>query len=101
MMLHTKYQSSRHSGFRQEDFLMFHLENLFLACVTLICNGPEPFEQILKWSVHGSFLPSLVKIQPVVKEEMSFEPIVDEARRASNDHKQEDHEDHSGDVSTL
>ena len=36
------------SMMRQKDFQSFHLENLFLACVTLICNGPEPFEQLLK-----------------------------------------------------
>ena len=41
-------------------FKSFHLENLFLACVTWICNGPEPFEQFLKGAKQGSFLPSLV-----------------------------------------
>ena len=34
VMLHIKYQGSRLSGFRQEDFLMFSSRNLFLACVT-------------------------------------------------------------------
>ena len=30
---HTKYQIYMACGFRQEQFLIFHLENLFLACV--------------------------------------------------------------------
>ena len=30
VMLHTKYQGSWPCDFRQEDFLCFHLENLFL-----------------------------------------------------------------------
>ena len=46
MMLHTKYHSSRPRGFR-ENF-KFYVENLSLGCVTLICNGAEPFEQFLK-----------------------------------------------------
>ena len=29
MMLHTKYQGSRPSGFGQEDFLSFHLKSIF------------------------------------------------------------------------
>ena len=37
MMLHTKYQSSSPCGFSED----FHLENQFLACVTLICNRLE------------------------------------------------------------
>ena len=45
MMLHTKYQGSMHCGFRQ-DVLSFHLKNQFLAFVTLICNGLEPFEHL-------------------------------------------------------
>ena len=59
MMLHTKYQGSRPGGFRQEDFFMFqgflkfHLKNLFLACMTLICNGLEQFEQFLKRAIQG------------------------------------------------
>ena len=36
----------------------------------MICNGPEPFEQLSKRAILGSF-------QPVVKEEISFE-IVDD-----------------------
>ena len=31
-MLHTKYQSSRPYGFRQEDFLMFFYISLCKAC---------------------------------------------------------------------
>ena len=46
MKLHTKYQRSGPSGFRQEDFLSFQLKNLFLAPVTRICNELEPFEQL-------------------------------------------------------
>ena len=46
-----------------------------LAHVTLICNGLEPFEQLFKRAIYGSFLPSFVKIQPEVLEEMSFEAI--------------------------
>ena len=30
----TSQFDSRSCGFREEEFLMFHLENLFLACVT-------------------------------------------------------------------
>ena len=85
-MLHTKYQDSRHSGFRKEDSLSSHLENLFSAIVTQICKGPELFEQLSKKALKGLFLPSLNKIQPVTYEEMSFEAIVDNARRTSNDH---------------
>ena len=48
MKLHTKYQRPEPSGFRKEDFLSFQLKNLFLAPVSLMCNGPEPFEKILK-----------------------------------------------------
>ena len=36
----------------------------------------KPSEQLLKRTIQGPFLPSLVKIQPVVLEEMSFEAIV-------------------------
>ena len=43
-MLNTKYQSSGHFAFREEDFLGFHLENLFLAYVTYY---PKPFERFL------------------------------------------------------
>ena len=32
-----EYLDSRHRGFRQEDFLSFHFENLFFAHVN---NGP-------------------------------------------------------------
>ena len=46
MKLHTKYQRPGPSGFRQEDFFSFQLKNLFLAPVTLMCNGMEPFEQL-------------------------------------------------------
>ena len=53
----------------------FLYENLFLAHVTLICNGLEPFEQLFKRAIYGSFLPSFVKIQPEVLKEMSFEAI--------------------------
>ena len=42
MMLRTKYQSSRPCGFR-EDFLSFHLKNLFLSCVNM-----QKTETILK-----------------------------------------------------
>ena len=45
MKLHTKYQRPEPSGFRKEDFLSFQLKNLFLAPVSLMCNGPEPFEK--------------------------------------------------------
>ena len=48
MMLHNNYQCSMPCGFRPEDFQSFHLENLFLACVTWICYGQEPFEQLYK-----------------------------------------------------
>ena len=34
--------------------------------MTWVCNGPEPFEHLLKRAIQGSFLSSLVKIQPVV-----------------------------------
>ena len=43
MMLHIKYQDSR-ICVSDKKILSTHLENLFLACVTLICNGLEPFE---------------------------------------------------------
>ena len=46
-MLHTKYQGSWPCGFRQK-ILKFYLENLFLACVTKICNGPKPLEKQIK-----------------------------------------------------
>ena len=51
MMLHTKYQSSRPCGFREGDFESFHLENLFLASVTWICNGLEPFGQFFNRAI--------------------------------------------------
>ena len=52
MMLHTKYQGSSPCGFGQGDLFMFFLykpmfENLFLANVTEICSGMEPFEALL------------------------------------------------------
>ena len=50
MMLHAKYQVSRFCGFRQEDLLKFPSAKSILACVTKICNGPEPIEQLLKMS---------------------------------------------------
>ena len=50
-MLHTIYQGYGPCGFRQKVFLSFHVENLFLACVTEICNGPTPFEQLLKRAI--------------------------------------------------
>jgi len=31
MMLYTKYESSGHCSFRQEDFWKLHFENLFLT----------------------------------------------------------------------
>ena len=52
MMLHNKYQGSMPCGFRQEEFKSFHLENLFLACVTWICNRQEPFEQLLMKAIY-------------------------------------------------
>ena len=43
MMLHTKYQGYRLCGNRKEDFLSFHLENLFSTLTTttrlLLCNS--------------------------------------------------------------
>ena len=60
MMLHTKYQGSRPCGFRQ-DFQSFHLENLFLACVTQICNRPEPNEGHIRFKSA-----KFGQIQPVV-----------------------------------
>ena len=35
--------------------------------------------------ISGSFLPNLVKIQPVVYEEMLFEAIVDDTRHMTDD----------------
>ena len=47
-------------------FYVFSEKNLFFGSVTQICNGPEPFEQLWKKTIQGSFLWSLVKIQSVV-----------------------------------
>ena len=47
--------------------LKLQLKSLFLACVTSICNGMEPFEQLLKRIIITRIiLKSLVKIHPVV-----------------------------------
>ena len=52
MMLQLKCQGSNLSlmvsGQVSPNFLIFYLENLFLTCVTEICNGSEPFSTILK-----------------------------------------------------
>jgi len=46
MMLYIKYESSGPCGFRQEDFLQLHFENLFFNPVTYLCHQSEPFEKI-------------------------------------------------------
>jgi len=46
MMLYTKYDSSGHCSFRQEDFLILHFENLIFDPVTYLCNQLEQFEQL-------------------------------------------------------
>jgi len=46
MMLYTKYESSGHCCFRQEDFLKLHFENLFFDPMTYLRNQLEQFEQL-------------------------------------------------------
>ena len=47
------YQISRHGLVLSDkkNFKVFISENLFLAHVTLICNRPLPFEQLLKRAI--------------------------------------------------
>jgi len=46
MMLYTKYESSGHCSFRQEDFFKLHFENLFFEPVTYLCNQLEQVGQL-------------------------------------------------------
>ena len=65
-------------------FESFQLENLFspFELDTYIYNGLKPFKQIIVEG-HIRIIPvSLVKIHPIMQEEMSFEAIVDEGQRA-------------------
>ena len=64
----------------QTRFLKFSCPKPIFSLCDVDMQRPEPFEQLLKRAIKGSFLPSLVQIQPVVKEEMSFEAIVDDGR---------------------
>ena len=77
-MLHTKYQGSRPCGFRQEDFLSFHLENHFSLCY-LDMQRTGTIGTIIKES-HVRIIPA--KFGKMV--EMSFEGIFNDGRRTTD-----------------
>ena len=76
-MLRTQFQGSMHCGFRQEGFLKFSYRK---SIFSLYVQGAQPFEHLSKRAILGTFLPNFVR-NPVVQEEMSFEAIIDDARR--------------------
>ena len=84
-MLHTKYQSSTPSSVREEDFQIFpFFFFLFVAMATRVMGGIKFFGQFWYSYTQETFLPSFMKIGPVVLEKM-FKEIVD-GRRTLGDH---------------
>ena len=74
MMLNTKYQELKLSGFRQEDYKKFHLGNLFLASMTYTERTSKPpldiFSYILTYLIHKGLkfthnMEKLFKTDPV------------------------------------
>ena len=56
----------------------------FVAMATRVLDGIKFCEQLLKKTSQGTFLPSLVQIDPAVWEEI-FKEIVDDARWTTDD----------------
>ena len=54
---------------------------------TRVFDGIKFCKQILKRTTQGTFLSSLVQIDPAVWEELMFKEIVDNARRTPDDPK--------------
>ena len=80
IILPIKYQGSRTCGFRQEYFFKYLCRKLLFSMCDQDMRQTRTIGTILKSAILVSFLPSLVKIQSLVKEELSFEVIVDDAR---------------------
>ena len=47
----------------------------------------QPFEQISKRVIYGVFLASLVKIMPLVKEEVAFEAIAGDTQHMTKEYQ--------------
>ena len=87
MMLHTQYQGSRPSGFRQEDFLKFSTWRSIFSLCDLDMQQTRTIWTILVEGTQASFVWNYSKLDQGFRRSYHLSQLLTDGRRMKTDHK--------------